>query len=815
MGLFGKKTKKDKKGAQLTDVELLAQQDAQMLAFAEDVQIDQLQPKGYETKSPTIFSTNEHEPAIFIPEEDSIFAEPKVDSKKDEVPNIVIHDDEEPIVIPEIKDEHKDVSASATNGTTNFGTGVEGPILEDGAKIYVPDVTPKEVNSFVIPDDLQIKIPNEFVKEETPKVNEEVNEEVKEDQQITDMLIAETAKKRFVDFVESEPQTAELNKKIDSMKMKHKKDYDKYVEELRKTPAYKEAYAKWKKYYEDLRLKYVDEAKKELTPPNTTNETKDKMQHQAQVNGESGKGDEQAVAKRPSAKVSTQSMALDKTLKDNVMQILIGYLHDSIDENRDKYTKEQALLGKSSVKSCFKQINETRTAFSEALCVSFAKVFDLTQNKRIKRPYEQSISSMQQTIKSKSQNNQVDVQTSADMTMDSFIHYDLQTKEMTGIIPEVAELLAMRVQEQLLKHGVVKFDLSKKEILKMLNEISTQSHFASQKTSMLAGDLKSDKQTELILKFQQAYDSIKSCLDGSTQLKIEDVKFVKEAIIHEYPEAYKLISSKAQVSADQLPKDYEVCQKFLAMYETLSKIAFETKKLDDSRYAYLHRDDKNINASLQKQYLRDGKLPTKEQIDALTSSVGKQKSALTRMLGAEKRWDLKTLASFEKSCFKVENGQIVEKGDAIKAILDCLVEDGVKHFGSVAVKDGVSTFAITEEVTEAQKKDMIDVFNSSRDTTFTLDDNMLQVMICRVHDLRESNISPENKQKAQNLLNEMSYVLEHLESEDLKPETITAMFNDYIEMSPMMSSTKVPPKQNTAKQNPIKTKESDLVLEVK
>ena len=225
-------------------------------------------------------------------------------------------------------------------------------------------------------------------------------------------LVENLADIKFQKFLAKERE--EIQPVLDQMKVDHKDDYDEYVKKIRKSRYYKKRLKYWRKYYEEKRSEYKQEAAENLLKEVEAEAQKEAGDQVAsgvkkvnrvgkvETKEESGlrHGDKEVKESKPST--AKLNLVADKSLKKTIEQILLTHLHDAIDENRDFYTSEKSAMEESKrIKPVWKDIVSTRAKFAESLVQSYSKTFDTTENKTAKVPYTPTIRAMQANIEAK------------------------------------------------------------------------------------------------------------------------------------------------------------------------------------------------------------------------------------------------------------------------------------------------------------------------------------------------------------------------------------------------------------------------------
>lgn len=272
-----------------------------------------------------------------------------------------------------------------------------------------------------------------------------------------DEALNEIATNKFNALVANDRKQAQAY--LDSVKKAHPKDYDQYIEGLRKTKYYQKCLEKWKKYYAEIKEKCVESAKAEIEA-HAKSEAGAEVEHEAVVAPKANKPEEAnaenlEVKKYVPKHIST-NMVADKNLKKTISEILIDKLYDSLDESSDMY-KKLAAKNNPENEDAKTHITDFRSSLSNMLQQAHNKLYPKRSG-----VYAPAYKDMQKNVANHSDKMTVG------STSDLFI---LKMKDK--IIPELAETLTLRVQEVLLTNEIPNFNISKdtaREIIEKLTD---------------------------------------------------------------------------------------------------------------------------------------------------------------------------------------------------------------------------------------------------------------------------------------------------------------------------------------------------------
>ena len=264
------------------------------------------------------------------------------------------------------------------------------------------------------------------------------------------------ATNKFNTMIANDKKQAEAY--LNSVKQAHPNDYDKYIEDLRKTKYYQKCLEKWKKYYAEIKEKCVESAKEEIEA-HAKNEASVEAEHEkvnlsannkpAEVNTE-----KLEVKKYVPKHVSTNMIA-DKNLKKTIQEILIDKLYDSLDESSDMY-KKLAAKNNPENEDVKTQITDFRSSLSNMLQQSHNKLYPKRSG-----VYGPAYRDMLKNVANHS--GKMTVSSTSDLFM-------LKMKD--EIIPELAETLTLRVQEVLLTNEIPNFNISKETARELIEKLT-------------------------------------------------------------------------------------------------------------------------------------------------------------------------------------------------------------------------------------------------------------------------------------------------------------------------------------------------------
>ena len=298
-----------------------------------------------------------------------------------------------------------------------------------------------------------------------------------------EQYIAEVANNNFQSFLASE--RASIDSAIETIKKAHPKDYDKYVEGLRKTKYYQKCLDKWRKYYADKKAEFENEAKEEAAA--IENQAKlDALYSQKVENVENNNINKPQVVKtKPNAmqkeeeessyKVNLSNLKLDPDLYKTVEQILVQNLRTAFDQYRDYYNRVLNKMNKDMKDRpqestiALKDAMETRLGLLKALVNSFDGVFQVPG--KTNYPFFKSDSTAKQSNVAALHEN-TELEGVADTIMCSLYKYDTKAKKNTGVIVDLAKHMTLKIQEQLIKKGKFgNFNVYKGEVEKGLSQL--------------------------------------------------------------------------------------------------------------------------------------------------------------------------------------------------------------------------------------------------------------------------------------------------------------------------------------------------------
>ena len=666
--------------------------------------------------------------------------------------------------------------------------------------------------NFVVPDawknskmqtgaDANVKIDDAKLSEEADSQNNAGGED--KDTKDAEKPVTEKFKD-YSEFISAEK--AEISIKINAIKASHPKDYYKYVEDLRSTDYYKICLEKWRKYYADKRAEFEKlgdaqktldieaSAKNDAMEENSAllNNTQkvykvDTPEHQTKQdtaatysnfdvtnllndNGVEYKLNQnqvntknlQPTTQKPSAKlISGQSkdfhiMDVDQNLRKTVKLILLNNLYDAIDGNRDYYVEQKADIDAMKRNHAgIKQNVYSRAEISQDLVKSMSKMFDTTLSNVLK-PYKPMIEVMQQNLERNKDN--MNVELACDMYLDKFYHLDTQTGKETGIIPELADFVTLKIQEKLLMNGQADFNLNKESAEIMINKLALGANLASN-ISMI-NEIDANEQQQVVKDLLSIFNSIMyGSKTGNMLVTDKMVDSIKQT----------LATAKQNGSFSFTDDQY--------------------KSLD----AMCNLASRCLN--YPNGFSKQGK--TAEQlvdIVAIQNKVNGAQKTLTSYLDDENKVNVKSNKNFDKRNLKrdKQTGVYQEKENGIQSIFDYMISDVVKEVAKARASQNFNSFALTnkqvsEKITEA--KELLDFNKNSENEVVS---EILVNLLLSMHDIREKSTDDVQKANAQNCVEKLQHAVDLLDksNDENAVNVYQSVINDAISTSIKVASNK-------------------------
>lgn len=540
----------------------------------------------------------------------------------------------------------------------------------------------------------EIKNENEVLDAEVKDVEEPVKEDVVEESNVEENQQQEEVNGKFATLIQKDIE--ETNKALDEIKKQHPKDYDSYIEGLRKTKYYQERLKYWKEYYANIKkeletesqkdadLHAREQAQKEELAENTEAPFFEEKKFSGVVHGEG-------------AYQTKLSMVADPSLKDTIEQILLNDLYNSLDKYRSYYKSGKAVPNTNGISAKMKEamhkINAARTEFAVALFGSYSEVFNTADNKRVKKPYMPTIKAVQKRIASKK--SDLTMPDVADVVMDRFYH--VENGKITGIIPTLAEELTIKVQKELIKRGQYNFNLCQDAAKEVLKNISTESQIVDRIVSDAAESnlyLEEIKNVdELFVKFRQ----------GLLENKVN--------VNNEYLEEYgKYLQRMSDEHEDQ---QY--------LFDRLAMSLDNLKLLSVNAQAVLGKE----NVEMQ-------------EVKALINSIDKERKYLKETKDVNNLFENKSIESFASS----------NKTAGTQALTDKLIMDSLKMVGAYTSMNELNNFQFTEEQCQKETESLLNFAKNERNVSVDVNLAMLFNIGTIVSDIREKfKYASENPNK--------------------------------------------------------------------
>ena len=561
------------------------------------------------------------------------------------------------------------------------------------------------VPSFLMNYDIQeAEKPADEIESEPEVIDAEVEETNKEESAPAEKPeMSAFANTRFQEFLQKDIE--ESNKAIEEIKKRHPKDYDKYIESLKKTDYYQERLKYWREYYAKKREELSTEeaaldehARNEAMRTLSEEEAEKKPAVVLQPTSNGNK----AVLGDGNYETSL-SMKADPALKNTIEQILLNDLYNSLDKYRSYYKSGKAVPNTSGVSSKMKEamnkINSTRTEFIVELFGSFSEVFNTADGKRIFEPYTKTIKAMQKRINSKQ--GDLTMTDIADVVMDRFYH--VENGKISGIIPKLAEELTIQVQKELINRGQFNFNLCQKAAKEILSNIATD--------SKLVSNIVRDKESSLLY-----LNEIKN-IDKFYQSIINDIKAGKFETNLEYIDGY---SEYLRRMAEQYTEQEYVMYELSRSVDTLNVLAINAKKLMESDNS-------------------------ETQLKDVLSSLERERRNLKSIKDVNHLFEEKSFDNFAKT----------NKDTNTQALTDKLTMDVLKIVGAYNSLNQLNKFEFTSEQCDHETEKLLEYAKANENISVNVDLAMLFNIGTIVSDIREKfSYASDNPNKLRNIDNE-------------------------------------------------------------
>lgn len=421
--------------------------------------------------------------------------------------------------------------------------------------------------------------------------------------------------------------TAEDRKKLDStieaIKKSHPKDYDEYVEKLRKTRYYKKALEKWTKYYADIKEKCVAEVKNDIEAAAVENakasaETANVASENVNIKTGASK-DETEMSKLtpqpggnkivtpvppkdnnnwtpkdiPVPPTSTPTVEdlemkytpiatdglikVDERLVKTVEGVLLNAFYESF---RGAKSIDQKLSDKFVKNESDQEMLDFKKELAEKLFLVHWNMFE-----KDTAPSITNIEDIQKDIERHKEN--MNTSSIAEQFLDKLYHFDTATKQATGMIPTLAKQFAAKIQDILIANDVFEFDLTTdnvREILNRLVEESTLDRSLISKRRMPTGvaDIAEILKTHI------------------KKIENDEVRYA-EGMLEKFKSKFEEIKALNPIDAENYDKLFRIVETIEACKKTLSETNTTYKTNRDVK-------DKLIQA---KEYLSDIKAVAK------------------------------------------------------------------------------------------------------------------------------------------------------------------------------------------------------------
>ena len=610
--------------------------------------------------------------------------------------------------------------------------------------------------------------------------------------------------KDYSEFISAEK--AEISSKIDAIKASHPNDYYQYVEDLRSTDYYKICLEKWRKYYADKRAEFekLGDAQKSLdieasakndamqensmlfensqkaytvdTPEyqtkqdnvatysniDVTNLLNDNVAEVKPAKNEVNVENSQPTAKKQAPKfISGQNkdyhiMDVNQNLKKTVKLILLNNLYDAIDGNRDYYVEQKADIDAMKRNHAgIKQNVYLRTEISQDLVKSMSKMFDTTLSNVLK-PYKPMIEVMQQNLERNKDNMTVEL--ACDMYLDKFYHLDTQTGKETGIIPQLADFITLKIQEKLLSNGQADFNLNKESAEIMINKLALGANLA--RNISMINEIDTNEQQQVVKDLISVFNGI---MYGSKTGNM----LVTEKMVNNVKQT--LATAKQNGSFNFTEDQYKAL-------DVMCNLASRCLNYPNG-------------------FTKQGK--TAEQlvdIVAIQNKVSGAQKTLTSYLDDENKVDVKSNKNYDKQNLKrnKQSGVYEAKENGVQSIFDYMISDVVKEVAKASASQNFNTFTLTdkqvsEKITEA--KELLDFNKNSENEVVS---EILVNLLLSMHDIREKSTDDVQKANAQNCVEKLQHAIDLLDksNDENAVNVYQSVINDAISTSVKVASNK-------------------------
>ena len=582
-------------------------------------------------------------------------------------------------------------------------------------------------------------------------------------------IVQQIADEKFSEFMKNEQNS--IDNSINELKTELADDYDNYLEMIKNTEYYQKSVKKWEEYYKNKRrefeieaentVKKIDDTAKKQAIEQTPIKTEGKIIAMESTDEEEDTSDWSYDYFKKSIRLNAKEIKCDPALKKTIEQILLDELYNSFDENRDAYSRELSdLEGMKRIPKVYRDIVESRLHISENLVQSYTKLFDMTDNKTVKKIYGRNAKAINRDLET--YKNDMDSSLATDMVMNQLYGMDFKTKEITGLIPEIAEYLAVRVQQELIKRDRAEFNLYKGACQKILNDVLLETKFAT-KIVEKNRDVKVDTKVAYLKEMEKLLKALKKDVK-------EDTRHVTPKLVQKATDSLKKLKS-SKYAFDETTYD--------DILTTLEDIEAISIQLSNSKPEDISAESKKAMLKL----IKNIELRNNQMFEAA------KKQDMTR---AEKNINKRYESDNVEYKFD-ENGKlssVLPKRKGLRPITDWIAKKVMESIGSKAVRGELKTYQFTQKDRNELKTEVIDVLDEERNPEVDFTRYLLFYIQCAEHDIREM-VKEENNYKykyTQGVLDTTTKLLKSFEAlnnkneDEFRKQTINVI-NDYISLS--------------------------------
>ncbi len=304
--------------------------------------------------------------------------------------------------------------------------------------------------------------------------------DAKNDAQESDDDFNALVNEKFSEIIKADKEKSD--KFIAGLKASHPNDYDSYVEKIRKTKYYKKCLDKWTKYYSDLKQKCAEDLQNEIEvdAKNQASNLADVKVAVPQIKEQSQLKDNEIPKENtvtpPSLELnideldassyvrltSKGGLPVDSKLVATVQDVLLDALYKSFQETSDYYNS-------LSVSPKLAKKNVSTVDFRKELSNNLQQV----HNKVIPNQSSLDIANIKVIQKDIEERAGVNMNafSTAEVFVDKLYHIDLTTKEVSGMIPDLALDLSEKIQDILISNGVPYFNITKDNVIGILDKM--------------------------------------------------------------------------------------------------------------------------------------------------------------------------------------------------------------------------------------------------------------------------------------------------------------------------------------------------------